>query len=85
MPLIRTPLRDTDGNRRYRGIDLSPYQRGEISGMQRAGKTPTQIELELDLSRGAIRYTLATIQVRDKGKPMPKSSTPVQYNSRSHY
>ena len=61
MPPQRTPLRDTDSNRRGRGSDLGPYERGEISGMYRCGKTPTEIEAELGHSRGAIRHTLATL------------------------
>ncbi|KAH9205798.1 hypothetical protein DL95DRAFT_348019, partial [Leptodontidium sp. 2 PMI_412] len=31
----------------------------------------------------AIRHTLATIQVRDDGKSLPRSGTPVTYDSRS--
>ena len=54
MPPQRTPLRNTDGNRRYRGPNLSPYQRGEISGLYKAGKTPTQIEKHFPLLRRAI-------------------------------
>ena len=77
MPPQRTPLRDTDSNRRGRGPDLGPYERGEISSIYRCGKTPTEIEAELGHSRGAIRHTLATLQVRDKGTPLLKSGTPV--------
>ena len=77
MPPQRTPLRDTNSNQQGRGPDLGPYERGEIASMYQCGKTPTEIEAELGHSRGAIRHTLATLQVRDKGTPLPKSSTPV--------
>ena len=43
----RTPLRNIDGNRRGRGPNLTPYDRGQISGMYQCGKTPTEIEAEL--------------------------------------
>ena len=61
MPPQHTPLRDTDSNRRGRGPDLGPYERGEISSMYHYSKTPTEIEAELGHSRGAIRHTLATL------------------------
>jgi hypothetical protein len=70
MPPQRTPLRDTDGNRRFRGPELSPYQRGEIAGMRRASATVREIELELGHSRGAVRKTLDIIEVRDEGKTL---------------
>ena len=83
MPLQRTPLRNIDSNRRGRGPNLTPYDRGQISGMYRCGKTPTEIEAEFGYSRGAIRHTLETLQHRNEGTPTPKSGTPVKYDSRS--
>ena len=60
MPPQYTPLYNINGNRQGRGPDLGPYERGEIAGMHRCNKTPTEIEAELGHSRGAIRHTLAT-------------------------
>jgi hypothetical protein len=77
MLLQRTPLRDTDGTRRGRGPNLGPYERGEISSIHHYGKTPTEIETELGYSREAIRHTLATLQVCNKGAPLLKSGTPI--------
>ena len=57
----RTPLRDTNGNRRGRGPDLGPYERGETSSIYHYSKIPTEIEIELGYSREIIRYTLATL------------------------
>lgn len=83
MPPQRTPLRDIDGNRRYRGSELTPYQRGEIVGQRKAGMTPREIEVDLGLSRGVVRHTLESIQVRDEGYTRPRSGTPMKYDSRS--
>ena len=83
MPLQRTPLRDTDGNQRFRGPELSPYQRGEIVGLRKGSKSPREIEVELSLSRRAVRYTLESIQVCDKGKTLPRSGMLVKYDSQA--
>ena len=83
MPPQRTPLRDADGNRRYRGTELTPYQNGKIVGKREAGISPQEIKLDLGLSREAVRYTLATIQVRDEGYSCSRSGTLIQYDSRS--
>ena len=83
MPPQRTPLYDTDGNRRYRGSELSPYQRGLIVGAHRAGNSPKEIEDELGYSRGAIRRTLESIHIRDEGHTLPRSGTPLKYTSRA--
>ena len=83
MPPQRTPLCATNRNRRFRGSELSPYQRGEVMGLRKAGKAPKEIEDELGLSRGAVRRTLESIQVRDEGYTLPRSGTPKKYISRS--
>ena len=61
MPPQRTPLCDIDGNRRYRGAELSPYQRGQIMGARKTGSSLKEIEDELGHSRGAVRRTLEAI------------------------
>lgn len=83
MPPQRTPLRDTNGNRRFRGPELSPYQRGEVAGLRKANKTYREIGEETGLSRPAIRHTLASIQVHNNGLSLPRSGAPVKYDSRS--
>ena len=42
----RTPLYDTDSNQRYRGPELTPYQRGMIIGTREAGSSIKEIEDE---------------------------------------
>jgi hypothetical protein len=83
MPPQRTPLRDTNGNRRFRGPELSPYQRGEVVGLRKAGYTPKAIEDELRLSRGAVRRTLESVHTRDNSYTLPRSGTPKKYTSRA--
>ena len=83
MPPQRTPLCDTDGNRRYRGPELTPYQRGMIVGTRKAGSSIKEIEDESGYSRGAIRRTLDSIHIRDEGHSLPRSGTPLKYTSRA--
>jgi DNA invertase Pin-like site-specific DNA recombinase len=83
MPPQRTPLCDTDGNRRYRGPELSPYQRGQIVGARKAGSSPKEIKDELGHSRGAVRRTLESIHIRNEGYTLPRSGTPLKYTSRA--
>ena len=77
MPPQYTPLYNINGNRQGRGPDLGPYKRGEIAGMYQCSKTPMEIKVELGYLQGAIQHTLVTLQVRDKGTPLLKSSTPI--------
>ena len=83
MPPQRTPLCDTDSNRRYRGPELSPYQRGQIIGVHKTSSSIQEIEDELGYSQGAIRRTLESIHTRDEGYTLPRSSTPLKYTSRA--
>jgi hypothetical protein len=83
MPPQRTPLCDIDGNRRYRGPELSPYQRGQIVGVCKVGSSPKEIKDELGHSREAIRRTLESIHIRDKGHTLPRSGTPLKYTSQA--
>ena len=83
MPPQRTPLCDTDGNRRYRGPELTPYQRGQIVGARKTGTSPKEIEDELGHSRGAVRRTLESTYIRDEGHTLPRSGTPLKYTSRA--
>ena len=83
MPPQRTPLCDIDGNRRYRGAELSPYQRGQIMGARKTGSSLKEIKDELGYSREAVHRTLEAIHIRDKGHTLPRSSTPLKYTSRA--
>jgi hypothetical protein len=83
MPPQRTPFCDIDSNRRYKGPELSPYQKGQIIGARKAGSSPKEIEGELGHSREAVRKTLESIHIRDKGYTLPRSGTPLKYTSRA--
>jgi hypothetical protein len=83
MPPQRTPLHNIDGNRRYRCPELTPYQSGLVVGQRLAGKSPHQIEVDLELSRGVVRRTLDSIQLRDEGHSLPRSGPKLKYDSRS--
>jgi hypothetical protein len=67
MPPKRRPLAEREVNLSRRGPELSPYQRGKIVGAHLAGKTPRELELEFNVSRGAIRSTLAQDAQRNDG------------------
>jgi len=83
MPPQRTPLANINGNRGNRGSELSPYQRGLVVGARKSGKAPKEIEDEFKLSRGAVRRTLESIQLREDGKSKPRSGAPLKYTSRA--
>jgi transposase len=83
MPPQRTPLRDTNSNRRFRGPKLSPYQRGEVVGLRKAGYTPKEIKDELRLLRGVVRRTLELVHTRDNGLTLPRSGTPKKYTNQA--
>jgi hypothetical protein len=67
----QTPLSNINSNQQGRGAKLSPYQRGEIVGMRKSGKSPREIELETSLLQRAICNTLDIAEVCDKGKTLP--------------
>ena len=69
--------------KRLRGKELSFHYQGKIVGRQEAGESQGEIVAATRLSQMAIRYNLVTIQVRDEGKSLSRSSTLVIYDSRS--
>jgi hypothetical protein len=83
MPPQQTPLCDIDSNRRYRGPELSPYQRGQIVGARKVGSSSKEIKDELGHSQRAVRKTLEFIYIRDKGYTLPRSGTPLKYTSQA--
>jgi hypothetical protein len=82
MPPIRTPLRNIDGNRRGRGPKLTPYERGKIIAFNTVGYTPRQIELEMKVSRLAVRGTIALDILRTNGNSLPRKDRALVYNKR---
>jgi hypothetical protein len=83
MPPQRTALCDIDGNRRYRGPELFSYQRGQIVGACKVGSFPKEIEDALGYLQGAVRRTLESSHIRDKGHALPRSGTLLKYTSRA--
>ena len=82
MATPRTPLGPIDGNRKRRGPELTPYERGRIEGARIAGLSPREIELSMKHSRGAVRGTLALEILRSNGASMPRKGRPILYNDR---
>jgi hypothetical protein len=83
MLLQRTPLCDIDGNRRYKGPELSSYQRGQIVSARKTGSSLKEIRDELGHLREVIRRTLESIYIRDEGYTLPRSGTSLKYTSRA--
>jgi hypothetical protein len=82
MPPQRTPLRDIDGNRRGRGPELTPYQRGKIEGARIVSMSPREIELTMKHSREAVRGTIALEILRSNGNSLLRKGCPLVYNER---
>ena len=78
MPPQRTPLRSTSGNSR-KGPELTPYQRGQISGAKTAGSTPTEISREYELPYSTITSTLKVQDQRTEGASLPRPGRHVCY------
>jgi len=54
---LRTPLRSISRNR-PKGLEISPYIRGQVIGKALEGIDPTSITKDLKLTRSTINYTL---------------------------
>ncbi|KAH8591416.1 hypothetical protein B0O99DRAFT_632614, partial [Bisporella sp. PMI_857] len=78
----RTPLAPINGNKRKRGKELTPYNRGKIIGASLASLAPRQIELQIDVSRAAVRGTIALDKSRLNGNSLPRTGRPLIYNDR---
>ena len=70
--LPRTPLGVINSNIQ-RPIDLTPFQRGQISGKATAGHSVTKISNDLNISRSTVRRTINLQPYRTDGKSLPKS------------
>jgi hypothetical protein len=82
MPPQRTPLGSIDGNRRGRGPELTPYERGRIKGARIAGMSPREIEVSFGHSCRAVRSTLAVEKSRPNGVSLPRPGQPLVYDER---
>ena len=71
MPPQRTPLRSIDSNRAVRGPELTPYERGRITGAKAASLSPCEIELQLNYSRGAVRGTITLQKLKTNRASLP--------------
>ena len=79
MPPQRRALVPISGNR-PRGPELSPYERGKIIGAKIAGMTPRQIELEMKVSRKAVRGMIALEILRHNGESLPRPGGKIIYH-----
>jgi hypothetical protein len=84
MLLQRTPLSSIDGNRRGRGLELTPYKRGRIEGACIAGMSPREIKVSLKHSYRAVQGTLAVEKLRSNGVSLPRPGQPLVYNEQDH-
>jgi hypothetical protein len=78
MPPQRTPLRTINSNR-TRGKDITPYMRGKIIGAANNGASPTEIQVQFRVSRGAVRGSIAQDTTRLEGESAPRSGCPSVY------
>ena len=78
MPPSRTPLGSISGNRRF-NYELTPYQRGIAIGLKLAGAKSKDIQVDLNISRGALRSTLSLDQLRNQGVSQPQIGAPKLY------
>ncbi|RDL41719.1 uncharacterized protein BP5553_01698 [Venustampulla echinocandica] len=82
MEQPRSPLGPIDGNRKRKGPELTPYERGRIIGARIAGLSARQIELEMKVSRSAVRGTIALEILRSNGVSLPRPGRPILYTER---
>ena len=82
MPPQRTPLRQTDGNWRPRGCELTPYERGRIEGTALAGISQAKIADVIKRGESTIHGTLALEILRTNGAFLPRKGRPPIYNER---
>ncbi|KAF2175929.1 hypothetical protein K469DRAFT_679342 [Zopfia rhizophila CBS 207.26] len=78
MPPLRTPLGPISGNRRF-NHELTPYQRGIAIGLKLAGAKSKDIQVDLNISRGALRSTLSLNQLRNQGVSQARIGAPKSY------
>jgi hypothetical protein len=82
MPPQRTPLGQTDGNRRPRGHELTPYERGKIEGAAAAGLSLSKIGALVKRVKSTVSTTLEKAGSRSNGHSKPRSGRPQKYSDR---
>jgi len=80
MPSQRTPLRDVDDNRRYRGPKLTSYERRKIYSATIARFSPAEIQDTLGHLRDAIRHAIKMDNIRSNGESLPQADAPFIYD-----
>ena len=71
MPPIHTPLASISTNRK-RGIELTPYQRGQIIGLNAADQSIRKIQNQLELSHNAVQGTIKHQKSRPDRLSIPR-------------
>ena len=71
----RSPLGSISGNLR-RGLELSPYERGEIKGLKRGGFKVPEIARLKNIPISTVRSTLSLDELRTKGESQPRTGRP---------
>ena len=81
MPQPRTPIGVISGNIQKKK-QLTPYQRGKITGAAQFGHSPAEIAKEFNRPDSTIRTTLKLDPLRDKGETRERSGRPCEYTER---
>ena len=80
-PQPRTVLGSISKNRRF-NCELTPYQRGQVIGLEAQGLSQRKIGAQLSVSRGAVTSTLAGQKSRPQGESKPRPGQPLKYSMR---
>ena len=75
---MSSPLASISGNLR-RGLELSPYERGEIKGLNRGGFKVPEIARLKNIPISTVRSTLSLDELRTNGESQPRSGRPKAY------
>ncbi len=81
MPTPRRPLGEIDGKAR-RGIELSPFDRGQIIATRREGGSWNYIADKFKIARSTIRSTVSANPLRTQGHSLKRSGRPPKWNVR---
>jgi len=80
MPPQRTPLGLISGNR-LKNFELSPYQRGQITGGNILGYSPAVIALGLNLPKQTVWNTIRLDELRVEGASQQRTGRPKGYTA----
>jgi hypothetical protein len=84
MLLQRTLLSFIDGNKRGRGLELTPYEKGHIKGACIASMLLCKIEVLFKHSCRAVQSTLTVEKLRLNRVSLPRPSQPLVYNEQDY-